>query len=42
MHELEKYLKELSNDITEMIDDASPEERAFLRDKMTTLASKIK
>lgn len=42
MHELEKYLKELSNDITEMIDDASPEERAILRDKMTTLASKIK
>ena len=42
MHELEMYLKELSNDITEMIEDATPEERTMLRDKMTTLASKIK
>ena len=28
-------------DITEMIKDASPEERATLHQKMTTLASKI-
>lgn len=41
MKELEKYLKELSHDITEMIEDASPEEKQMLRQKMTTLASKI-
>ena len=41
MRELEAYLQELSNDITEMIKDASPEERATLHQKMTTLASKI-
>ena len=37
----EAYLQELSSDITEMIKDASPEERNTLRQKMTTLASKI-
>lgn len=42
MHELEKYLRELSADVTEIIDDASPEERAILKDKITTLAGKIK
>ena len=41
LHELEAYLQELSTDITEMIKDASPEERATLRQKMTTLANKI-
>ena len=41
LHELEAYLQELSTDITEMVKDASPEERATLRQKMTTLASKI-
>ena len=41
LHELEAYLQELSTDITEMIKDASPEERATLHQKMTTLASKI-
>ena len=41
IHELEAYLQELSSDITEMIKDASPEERATLRQKMTTLANKI-
>ena len=41
LHELEAYLQELSSDITEMIKDASPEERATLRQKMTTLANKI-
>lgn len=39
--ELEAYLQELSTDITEMIKDASPEEKAMLHQKMTTLASKI-
>ena len=41
LHELEAYLQELSGDITEMVKDASPEERATLHQKMTTLASKI-
>lgn len=41
LHELEAYLQELSTDITEMIKDASPEEKATLRQKMTTLTDKI-
>lgn len=41
LRELEAYLQELSTDITEMIRDASPEEKATLHQKMTTLASKI-
>ena len=41
LKELEAYLQELSTDITQMIKDASPEERSTLRQKMTTLASKI-
>lgn len=41
LKELEAYLQELSTDITEMIRDASPEEKATLHQKMTTLASKI-
>lgn len=39
--ELEAYLQELSTDITEMIKDASPEERATLHKKMVMLADKI-
>lgn len=42
LKELEAYLQELSSDITEMVKDASPEERNILRQKMTTLADKIK
>ena len=41
IRELEAYIHELSDDITEMIKDASPEEKATLRQKMTTLANKI-
>lgn len=41
MHDLEKYLKELSEDITEMIADATPEERRLLQEKLTTLSSKM-
>lgn len=41
LHELEIYLQELSNDITEMTKDASPEEKATLHQKMTALANKI-
>ena len=41
LHELQAYLQELSSDITEMIKDASPEQRATLHQKMMTLANKI-
>ena len=41
LQELEAYLHELSDDLTEMITDASPEEKATLRQKMTMLADKI-
>lgn len=42
MKELEKYMQELTQDITEMISDASPEEKAILQQKLSLLASKIK
>lgn len=41
LRELEKYMQELSQDITEMITDASPEEKQYLEKKITTLAGKI-
>ena len=41
MRELEKYLQELSSDIVEMIQDASPEEKAFMEQKISALANKI-
>lgn len=42
MKELENYMQELSTDITEMIQDASPEEKQMLQQKISTLATKIK
>lgn len=42
MKELEKYLHELTEDLTEMIEDASPEEKQILQQKLTSLAAKIK
>ena len=39
--ELEKYMQELSEDVVEMIDGASPEERQVLEKKMTNLTNKI-
>lgn len=41
LRELEKYIQELSQDITEMIADASSEEKQYLEKKITALASKI-
>lgn len=41
LRELEKYMQELSQDIVEMISDASPEEKQYLEKKITALASKI-
>ena len=42
MKELENYMQELSTDLTEMIQDASPEEKQMLQQKISTLATKIK
>ena len=41
MKELEKYAQELTSDIIEMVEDASPEERQYLSKKVTALANKI-
>lgn len=41
MHELEKYMHELSSDITEMIEGASSEEKQMLKTKISALAAKI-
>ena len=41
LRELEKYMQELSQDIVEMINDASPEEKQYLEKKITALASKV-
>ena len=42
MMELDKYMKELSGDVMEMISDSTPEEKQILSQKLTTLAEKIK
>lgn len=41
MGELDHYMQELSHDITEMINDASLEEKQMLQDKLTKLVHKI-
>ena len=41
MKELEKYLQELGQDITEMIVDASPEEKSLMQQKLTGLVQKL-
>lgn len=42
LQELEAYMQDLTSDLTEMIQDASPEERSLLQTKINILASKIK
>jgi hypothetical protein len=42
LQELEKYSQELTNDLVEMVEGASPEEKQFLSNKIATLATKIK
>ena len=42
MQELEDYVSELTQDIMEMIGDATPEEKTILAQKLQTLANKIK
>lgn len=41
MKELEEYMKELSTDVTEMIKDASLEERQLLEKRLQALAAKV-
>lgn len=41
MQELEKYMQELTKDMVEMIEGASPEEKQLLQRKLTTLGNKI-
>lgn len=41
LRELEKYMQELTNDMVEMISDASLEEKQYLEKKINTLAAKI-
>jgi len=41
MRELENYMQELTQDIMEMIEDSSTEEKAYLSKKIGTLATKI-
>lgn len=40
--ELEHYVQELSNDLVEMIGDASPEEKNILKQHLKTISEKIK
>ena len=41
MKELERYLQELSADITEMVEKASPEEKQMMEQKISALAQKV-
>ena len=41
MKDLEAYTKELTEDVVEMVENASPEERALLRQKLQVLTQKV-
>ena len=41
MQELEKYMQELTRDLTEMVEGSSPEEKQMLQKKLSVLATKI-
>ena len=41
MKELEKYVQELAQDMIEMIEGSSPEEKQYLSKKVSALATKI-
>lgn len=41
MKELEHYIKDLGDDLTDMIRDSSPEEKQLLSTKLQTLATKV-
>lgn len=42
LQELEKYAQELTSDMVEMIQDATPEEKQYLSNRIAALATKIK
>lgn len=42
MQELDSYMQELAQEVTEMIQDASAEEKSLLQQKLNTLAAKVK
>ena len=42
LQELERYAQELTTDLIEMIDGATPEEKQYLSNRIATLATKIK
>lgn len=42
LQELEKYAQELTTDLIEMVEDASPEEKQVLSNRIAALATKIK
>lgn len=41
MRELEKYMQELAQDVLEMVEDASIEEKSYLSKKISALATKL-
>lgn len=41
MQDLEAYMHELSSDITELINDATPQEKLILKQKLNALADKV-
>lgn len=41
LQELEKYMKDLASDLTDMIEDSSPEEKQYLGNRLSALAMKI-
>ena len=41
MQDLEKYMQELTHDLTEMVEGSSPEEKQMLQKKLSVLATKI-
>ena len=41
MKELENYMQELTSDMMELIGKASPEEKAIVQKKISTLAAKM-
>lgn len=41
LRELEKYMQELSQDVVEMIQESTPEEKQYLEKKLAALSSKV-
>ena len=41
LQELERYVKELTHDLIEMVEDSSPEEKQYLGNRISALGSKI-